>query len=76
MLEVFYKTKNEYHAYNNETECVCITLQYRKYTRLPVEDRVVDTYRRSRTRMRERTRHRSGNTRSRVANGVTRHRRR
>ena len=41
-----------------------------------VEDRVVDTYRRSRTRMHERTRHRSGNTRSRVANGVTRHRRR
>ena len=41
-----------------------------------VEDRVVDTYRRSRTRMRERTRHRSGNTQSRVANGVTRHRRR
>ena len=40
-----------------------------------VKDRVVDTYRRSRTRMRERTRHRSGNTRSRIANGVTRHKR-
>ena len=41
-----------------------------------VEDRVVDTYRRSSTRMRERTRHRSGNIRFRVTSGVTRHRRR
>ena len=43
---------------------------------LYVEDRVVDTYRRSRTLMGGRTRHRSGSTRSRVANGVNRHRRR
>ena len=41
-----------------------------------VEDRVVDTYRRSSTRMRERTRHRSGNIRFRFTSGVTRHRRR
>ena len=37
---------------------------------------VVDTYRRSRTRMREGTRHRSGNIRSWVTSGVTRPRRR
>ena len=46
------------------------------YIYIIVEDRVVDTYRRSSTRMRERTRHRSGNIRFRVTSGVTRHRRR
>ena len=50
--------------------------KHRKEEKINVEDRVVDTYRRSRTRMRERTRHRSGIHDSGFANGVTRHRRR